>query len=74
MCEICRMTSAFCYLSSFQLYEQYKSEFEENLAKKTESLMKEIEDVFPRLALLNMMDHTENIREYLNVSYSELIY
>ncbi|XP_021930622.1 dynein heavy chain 12, axonemal isoform X3 [Zootermopsis nevadensis] len=48
------------------LYEQYKSEFEENLAKKTESLMKEIEDVFPRLALLNMMDHTENIREYLN--------
>lgn len=74
MCEICHMTSAFCYLSSFQLYEQYKSEFEENLAKKTESLMKEIEDVFPRLALLNMMDHTENIREYLNVSYSELIY
>jgi hypothetical protein len=64
------MISVFYYLSLFQLYERYKSEFEENLAKKTESLMKEIEDMFPRLAPLDMMDDTENIKEYLNVSSS----
>jgi hypothetical protein len=61
-------------MSLFQLYERYKSEFEENLGKKTESLMKEIEDMFPCLAPLNMMDDTENIREYLAVSFSQPLY
>jgi hypothetical protein len=60
--------------SLFQLYEQYKSEFEENLAKKTDSLMKEIEAMFPRLAVLDMMDDADNVRDYLNVNVNELDY
>lgn len=64
----------WCLFSLFQLYEQYKSEFEENLAKKTDSLMKEIEAMFPRLAVLDMMDDADNIREYLNVNVNELDY
>jgi hypothetical protein len=55
----------------FQLYEQYKSEFEENLAKKTDSLMKEMEDMFPHLEVLDMMDNAENIRDYVKVSFNE---
>jgi len=58
-------------LSLFQLYEQYKSEFEENLAKKTDSLMKEMEDMFPHLEVLDMMDNAENIRDYVKVSFNE---
>ena len=57
----------------FQLYEKYKSEFEENLIKKTDSLMKEIEAMFPRLAVLDMMDDADNIREYLGVSFIILL-
>ena len=56
----------------FQLYEKYKSEFEENLVKKTDSLMKEIEAMFPRLAVLDMMDDADNIREYIGVSLINL--
>lgn len=64
----------WCLFSLFQLYEQYKSEFEENLAKKTDSLMKEIEAMFPRLAVLDMMDDADNVRDYLNVNVNELDY
>ena len=61
------------FFSSFQLYEKYKSEFEETLVKKTDSLMKEIEAIFPRLAVLDMMDDADNIREYLGVSLINLL-
>jgi hypothetical protein len=57
--------------SLFQLYEQYKFGFEENLAKKTDSLMKKIEAMFPRLAVLDMMDDADNIREYINVNVNK---
>lgn len=63
-----------CLFLLFQLYEQYKSEFEENLVKKTDTLMKEIEAMFPRLAVLDMMDDADNIREYLIVNINELDY
>ena len=59
--------------SLFQLYEKYKSEFEEKLVKKTDSLMKEIEAMFPRLAVLDMMDDAENVREYIGVSLINLL-
>jgi hypothetical protein len=36
--------------------------------------MKELEDVFPCLALLDMMDDTENIREYLKVGCNQPLY
>jgi len=61
------------FFSLFQLYEKYKSEFEENLVKKTDSLMKEIEALFPRLAVLDMMDDAVNIREYIDVSLINLL-
>jgi hypothetical protein len=57
--------------SLFQLYEQYKSEFEDHLVKTTDSLMKEIEAMFPRLAVLDMMDDADKIREYINVNVNE---
>ena len=38
------------------------------MVKKTDSLMKEIEAMFPRLAVLDMMDDADNIREYIDVS------
>lgn len=59
--------------SLFQLYEKYKSEFEENLVKKTDILMKEIEAMFPRLAVLDMMDDADNVREYIGVSSINLL-
>jgi hypothetical protein len=33
--------------------------------------MKEIEAMFPRLAVLDMMDDADNIREYINVNVNE---
>ena len=68
-CSVCEIYLIFFFLL-FQLYEKYKSEFEENLVKKTDSLMKEIEAMFPRLAVLDMMDDADNIREYIGVSSS----
>lgn len=35
--------------------------------------MKEIEAMFPRLAVLDMMDDADNIREYLGVSFIILL-
>jgi hypothetical protein len=35
--------------------------------------MKEIEAMFPRLAVLDMMDDTYNIREYIDVSLIKLL-
>lgn len=43
------------------------------MVKKTDSLMKEIEAMFPRLAVLDMMDNADNIREYLGVSVINLL-
>jgi hypothetical protein len=35
--------------------------------------MKEIEAIFPRLAVLDMMDDADNIREYIGVSLIKLL-
>ena len=43
------------------------------MVKKTDSLMKEIEAMFPRLAVLDMMDDADNIREYVGVSLISLL-
>ena len=55
------------------LYEKYKSEFEEKLVKKPDILMKEIQAMFPRLAVLDMMDDADNIREYIGESLINLL-
>jgi len=70
--SICEIYLIYLF-SLFQLYEKYKSEFEENLVKKTDNLMKEIEAMFPRLAVLDMMDDADNIREYIDVSLINLL-
>lgn len=47
------------------LYEQYKTEFEERLQKKTENLNRELEDLGPKLVILNNMDDTTRLPSYL---------
>lgn len=46
-------------------YEQHKFEFEERLQKRTETLTKDLEELGPKLVVLNNMDDTNRIQEYL---------
>lgn len=46
-------------------YEQHKFEFEERLQKRQEALTTDIEELGPRLIVLNNMDDTNRIPEYI---------
>lgn len=50
------------------MYEQYKFDFEENLQQKTEILNKKLEDLTPRLVILNYMEEFDNVASYIQVS------
>ncbi|KAJ9581293.1 hypothetical protein L9F63_023527, partial [Diploptera punctata] len=50
-----------------ELYEQYKLKFEEELTKTTDVLMKKIEDLFPRLNILDMMDDANKVDQYITM-------
>lgn len=45
-------------------YEQQKFEFEERLQRRTESLSKDLDELGPKLIVLNNMDDTTRIQEY----------
>ncbi|KAK6642963.1 hypothetical protein RUM43_004465 [Polyplax serrata] len=47
------------------MYEQYKGEFEERIHKRTETLIRELEDLGPKLAVLDNMDDIERLPSYL---------
>ncbi|CAG2053712.1 unnamed protein product, partial [Timema podura] len=46
-------------------FEQFKFEFESNLAQKTEQLNKQLDDLGPRLVILNLMDEANNVDDYV---------
>nr|CAD7410663.1 unnamed protein product [Timema poppensis] len=46
-------------------FEQFKFEFESNLAQKTEQLNKQLDDLGPRLVILNLMDEADNVDDYV---------
>ncbi|XP_076756861.1 dynein heavy chain at 62B [Xylocopa sonorina] len=46
-------------------YEQIKFELEEELVKKIEALNMDVENMFPRLEIMNDMDDASRIREYI---------
>nr|CAD7398119.1 unnamed protein product [Timema cristinae] len=46
-------------------FEQFKFEFESNLAQKTEQLNKQLDDLGPRLVILNLMDEVDNVDDYV---------
>lgn len=51
--------------SNSALYEQYKYDFEERLQKRTETLNRELEDLGPKLVVLNNMDDINRLPSYL---------
>ncbi|XP_063228083.1 LOW QUALITY PROTEIN: dynein axonemal heavy chain 7-like [Bacillus rossius redtenbacheri] len=46
-------------------FEEYKREFESKLAEKTEQLNKQLDDLGPRLVVLDRMDEADNVAEYV---------
>ncbi|XP_069675994.1 dynein axonemal heavy chain 7 isoform X3 [Periplaneta americana] len=47
------------------IYEQYRFEFEEKLASVTDELVQDINEVFPRVGVLDLMDDADNVAQYL---------
>ena len=47
------------------LYEQYKVEFEDRIHQRTERLNRQLEDLGPKLAILDNMDDIERLPSYL---------
>ncbi|XP_017762251.1 PREDICTED: dynein heavy chain 12, axonemal-like [Eufriesea mexicana] len=47
------------------VYEQIKFELEEKLQRKIENLNTDVENMFPRLKIMNDMDDANRIREYI---------
>ncbi|KOC62554.1 Dynein heavy chain 7, axonemal [Habropoda laboriosa] len=50
---------------SSAMYEQIKFELEEKLRRKIEDLNDDVENMFPRLYIMNNMDDENRIREYI---------
>ncbi|KAK2581073.1 hypothetical protein KPH14_006115 [Odynerus spinipes] len=50
---------------SSSMYEQMKFELEEKLQSKVLSLNKQVEDMFPRLTIMNDMDDANRVMEYI---------
>lgn len=51
-----------------KLFEQYKSGFEEEIIARTDSVRKQLERLEPQLTILNYMEETDNINDYVMVS------
>ncbi|XP_049782826.1 dynein axonemal heavy chain 7-like [Schistocerca cancellata] len=47
------------------MYDKYKTEFEENLQQKTELVNKQLEDLAPKLSIMNHMEEFTNASSYI---------